>query len=421
MATNRSFNSMLNEYLHYDLLKEEAIKRDYLLTNVEKDQNWKGGTLVVPFRGGRASSFSYGSLTAATDVAEDTYVRGNISNYKEIWGTMKFNARDLSEHGSLAGQASGVVNEQSFLKILPDTLDDFMQRQKEVVSVNLLTGTHFATLTSNGTAGGLMVVDHPERFEIDQKVVVDDDNSAPVTGYVKRTGGIDINTKTIHLVTARGGSTDVDLSAYTTDQSARVYEPGAETAANAFTPLKSQLLPASLGGADTLFGQTKADYPYLQATNHDGSAITDSNIDTEVFDAWTENQKIGKGKATDAVMDYTNLGRFMKQLDNKSGPFRHVETKADKFGWTEISIIGVNGELKIVGVHEMDTSEIYFVDWRGLKLHSNGMFRIQEDPEGKKFFPIRNTTGYEYLVDVVFYGELAVNRPSYMGAMYGIT
>jgi hypothetical protein len=37
MATLRSFDSMLNEYLPYDLLREELVKRDYLLTKIEKD------------------------------------------------------------------------------------------------------------------------------------------------------------------------------------------------------------------------------------------------------------------------------------------------------------------------------------------------------------------------------------------------
>ena len=31
MATTRSFQDMLNEYLNYDLLNEEDMKRDYLL------------------------------------------------------------------------------------------------------------------------------------------------------------------------------------------------------------------------------------------------------------------------------------------------------------------------------------------------------------------------------------------------------
>ena len=56
MATTRTFNDMLNEYLNYDLLKEEMTKRDYVLKRVEKDNKWKGGNLVVPFKAAGASS-----------------------------------------------------------------------------------------------------------------------------------------------------------------------------------------------------------------------------------------------------------------------------------------------------------------------------------------------------------------------------
>ena len=119
MATTRTFNDMLNDYLAYDLLQAESIKRNYLLTKVEIDNSWRGGELIVPFRGGNASSISYGSLTDASDVTEDKYVRGAVSGYKEVWGTMKFNARDFMEH-------NGSVSEQSFLKNLPDTIERFV-------------------------------------------------------------------------------------------------------------------------------------------------------------------------------------------------------------------------------------------------------------------------------------------------------
>lgn len=88
MATTRTFSAMLNEYLPLSLLKEELMKRDYLLTNVTKDNSWVGGTLIVPFKGGGASSVSYGSLTASSDIAEDTFVRGSVSTQPEVWGTI---------------------------------------------------------------------------------------------------------------------------------------------------------------------------------------------------------------------------------------------------------------------------------------------------------------------------------------------
>ncbi len=424
MATTRSFSDMLNEYLPFDLLRGELIKRDYVMQNIQKDNDWKGGNLVVPFKGGHASSYKYGGLTAQADIAEDTFVRGNIPNYKEIWGTMKFNARDLTEHGSLAGQAAGLVSEQSFLRNLPDTIDDFMDMMKQVVSVNLLVGSHFATLTADSTANdGLITVDHVERFTVDQKVVVQDSVNT-VTGFVSRTGGINMDDNEVILVTTRGGATVVDFSAtpVTVANGAKCFVDGAEIAGNSFTSIRDQLLSAANGGSTALFGETKTNYPYLQAINVDGSGITATNILEGIFDAWREVAQKGRKGATDAVMDYENLGSVMKVLETRSGPFTHTKLpKADTFGWTEITVVGVNGELKLVGVQEMDKSEIFFLDWKGLKLCSNGMFRMQRDPEGKLYFPVRNTTGYEYLVDSVFFGEQIVYKPFSQGVIHTIS
>lgn len=423
MATSRSFNAMLNEYLAFDLLMEETRKRNYVLSNIEQDNNWKGGSLIVPFQGASATSYKYGSLTADTDIAEYTFVRGSVAGYKEIWGTMKWNAKDLVEHGSVAGQGSGMVHEQTFLRNLPGLLEDFVDGMKQVVSVNLLSGVHFAKLTADATANdGLISVDHPERFQVDQKVLVDDDNSTPATGYVARTTGININTKVVRLVTTRGGSTVVDFSAnnMTVAQNAKCYFDGAETAANAFTPLRNQLLSAANAGDATIFGQTKVDYPYLQAVNYSGALMTKANILETIFDAWTEANKIGKGNASTVILSYDLLGHVMKLLEVKSGPFRHVETKASMFGWTEITVIGVKGQLKIVGVQEQDSDIMPFLDWGGIKFFTNGGFRTQKDPEGKMYFTQRATTGYVYLVDVALFGEQVVYKPSHQAIVYGI-
>ena len=123
MSTTRSFQDMLNEYLPYSLLKEEFVRRDYLMSKVDKKNDWKGGKLIVPFQGAFASSVSFGSLTAANDISEDDYVRGEISTCPEVWGSLKFNHRDLMEH-------NGKVNEQSFLKLLPNAIEDFMDQFK---------------------------------------------------------------------------------------------------------------------------------------------------------------------------------------------------------------------------------------------------------------------------------------------------
>lgn len=416
MATTRTFQDMLNEYLTYDLLKEELVKRDYLLTKIEKDQGWKGGTLPVPFKAAGASSVSYGGLTASNDVAEDLYVRGTVTQQKELWGTMMFNHRDLAEH-------DGSIPEKTFLRILPDAVDDFMEHMKMVVSINLLNGAHYAKLTADSTAAtGVITVDHIDRLVVGQKLTVKDANSSALTGYVK---SIDVNAGQAVLVTARGGLTPVDFSAagaqMTVAQGAKVYQDGALT--SAFTSLKEALLPAAQGGSATLYGVNKLLYPHTQAIAVDGSTVTATNVLDKLFDAYVKIRTFGKGNPNEVIVSYKHLASILKSLEGSKGSFNVVpeSNKASVYGWTEIMIGGVKGNLKVVAVQEMDDDCAIFIDWRALKLHSNGLFKKRVAPDGKHYFEVRSTSGYQYLVDMCVFGELVVSRPSYCGILHSIS
>lgn len=411
MATTRTFQDMLNDYLPNELLKEELVKRDYVLRKVEKDEGWKMGPLIVPFKAAGASSVSFGSLTASTDVAEDKYVRGEVSTPKEIWGTMLFNHRDIMEHDK--------VSEQNFLKLLPDTIEDFMDYVKNVLSTNLLVGAHFAKLTADGDASGNITVDRPDRFMINQKVQVDDDDSSPVTGYVNT---IAIDTGVINLVTARAGATPVNLSTYTVAQNAKVYNDNAQS--NSFSSIREALLSSANGGTSTLYGQTKTAYPYLQAINVDGSDITATNIMEKIFLALVRISRLGKGRPSEVLMSYTNMGYCMAVIEASKGSFnvQPGSQKTSQYGWMEIMVGSItNGMLKLVAVQEADDDVIMFIDWRAIKFYSNGFFRKRVAPDGKEYFEVRATTGYQYLVDICCFGELIVQRPSYCGILYGIS
>lgn len=410
MATTRTFNDMLNQYLTYDLLKEELVKRDWLLSNIEKDDGWQGGSLIVPFKAAGASSVAFGSLSASNDIAEDKYVRGSV-DYKEAWGSLIFNETDLMQHGKN-------IPEKTFLKILPDAVDAFMDRFKMVVSINMMNGPAFATLTADGDASGNITVDRPDRFDIGQKVYVDDDNSSPASGYVRT---IDMNTAVVTLYDARSGGSVVNLSGYTVAQNAKCYYEGQQS--NGFTSLKGSLLSATNGGDSTLYGQTKTAYPYLQAINISGASITAANILEKIFDAYTTFRERGKGNPNKVVMSYKNLGSVLKALEAGKGSF-NVEPgsmKTSSYGWTEVSIGGVKGALQVIGVQEMANAEIYFLDMRAMKFHSNGFFKKRVGPNGNSFYETRATTGYQYIVDVALFGDLIVNKPSYCGAIHSIS
>jgi hypothetical protein len=395
------------------------IARDYMLTNLEKDNSWKGGNLIVPFVGAGASSVSFGSLTSSTDVAEDAFVRGSITGPgTEVWGTMIFNHQDLM-------QADGKIPETTFLRLLPDRVEAFMRVMKEAVSVSLLVGGSFAkSVVDTDLANGIIEVDHIDRFQIGQKVSLDDDNSSPTDYYVI---AINVNgatlssgTGTVTLSATRGGAA-ASLTAYTTAQNAKFYHPGSQ--ASSFVSLRSALLSSANGGSSTIHGQTKTAYPVLQAVNIDGSTITATNILDKLLDGYTEVRRRGKGNADTIVMSYKHLGSIMKLIEVQKGGFKVSvnSTKASMYGWTEIEVTSVRGNLKIVGVQEMDDDIIAYVDWSGLKFFSNGFFKKRMSPDGKEYFEVRNTTGYQYLVDICLFGELQVHAPGHMGILYGIS
>jgi hypothetical protein len=419
MATTRSFQAMLNDYLPNELLKEEIIKRDWLLTNVEKDDGWQGASstnneaaYIVPFVGAGASSVEFGSLAADNDISEDVFVRGRVNQQKEVWGSMVFNHRDLMEHGK-------GITEKTFLKILPDRVEAFMMHMKEKVSMNLLSGPSFAVLTADGDTGGtgLMTVDRIDRFQIGEKIILDDDNSSPVTLYVT---AINVNTKVVTVSDSRGGAA-FSISAYTTGQNAKVYYPGAQ--ANSFQSLIDALLSAANGGSANLHGVSKLAYPYLQAVNVNGSSITATNILEKLFDAYTEVRTRAKGNASKILMSYKHLGSIMKLIETQKGGFKvtPTSTKASIFGWTEITVTSVKGELTLVGVQEMPDAQIVFLDPKALVFASNGFFRKRQSPDGLEYYELRATSGYKYIIDVCLFGELVVKAPGHCGIIHSIS
>ena len=414
MSTTRTFQDMLNEYLPNKLLKEELLKRDYILSNIEKDDKWKGGKLIVSFKGAGASSVKMGGLTGATDISEDKYVRGSIDDYKEMWGSMIFNHRDLLDH-------SGKIVEDSFLKILPDTIEDFMEYIKMVASIQMGTGPHFAKVTdATNAATGVMVVDHIDRFVLNQKVTLDDNDSAAASYYVI---AIDVNTDSVTLSATRGGAA-ADVSAYSVAQVAKFYTDGAET--TSFTSIRSVLLSAANGGSATVHGVSKLAYPFLQAVNVSGASITASNILDKLFDAYTEVRKKAKGRADRFVMSYKHFGSVLKLIENKANGAANwqitvEDKKASLYGWDEITINSVKGKLTIVGIQEWDDDVIAILDMKSMVFRSNGFFQKRKSPEGQEYFEVRNTTGYQYIVDVSLFGELEINKPGHNGIIYGIS
>lgn len=416
MGTNRQFQDMLNDYLPNRLLREELIKRDYFLNRVDKDDAWKGGQIKVPFKGAGATSVKFGGLTSSTDIASAKFVKGLITDYTEVWGSLIFDHRDLQEH-------NGKIPESTFLRVLTDTVEDFMQYMKEVVSIQLLGKSSFATVTdATNAATGKLVVDKIDRFSIGQKSILDDGNSATVEVYCT---AINVNTSEVTLSATRGGSA-LDVSAYSVAQSACFYHDGVwdGTTLVTFNSLRQTLLSAANGGSSLIHGVSKLAYPYLQAVNVDGSSVSATNILDKIFDANTTISIKAKGSAKEVLMSFKHLGSIMKIIEIQKGAYKVTEgsTKASIYGWTEIEVTSVTGRtLKFVGIQEMDDDVIMFVDFTTMTLRSNGFFKKRANPDdGREFYEIRNTTGYQYIVDVALFGELEVRKPGQNGIMHSI-
>lgn len=410
MATDRNFQQMLNEYLPNELLKEEMVKRDYFLQNVDKDNNWKGGNMVVPFRGASASTSKFGSLPAADAINQTRAVRGNISSQPELWGALIFNERDLMEHDKLS--------DQNLLKLLPDEIDDFMGYMKQVLSLSFTVGEVVARATADGDASGNITLDRFERLEVGQPVQLVDDNTAAAKYWVK---SINMETGVVVLTTDMALTTLANISAYTVAQNARVLYDGNETAGNRVSNIKKMLLSAANGGDANLYGVSKLAYPYLQAINVSGASISASNILDKIFDAQTRTRNLGKGLPDKVVMSYKHLGSILKIVELSKGAFKMVDSpKASLYGWTEVEIVGVKGKLTCVAIQEMDDDFMPILDLKALKIYSNGFFKKRKAPDGKEYFEIRNTTGYQYIVDICFFGDIVLERPSRCGIIHSI-
>jgi hypothetical protein len=415
MTIAQNFQNMLNEYLPYELLKNEYMKRDWFLSQVEMVEDWAGGEMQVPFKEASANSIVYGALEADTDIGQSVVVRGTVSGHKFVSSSMIFNHRDLIEH-----TGSNKISKKSFLKILPDEINDHMQVLREVVSSNLLNGKKVCKLTADATVGGLITVDRPEKLMVGAKIEFHDAvPTTPVTGYVK---SIDLSAKTALIVTARGGSTATDLSAFDLVNAPYITHPGANT--DAFSGLKDMLLSAANGGVATLYGKTKTDYTYLQSHNESGSSITSTNIIKPIFDTYTNTRRFYKANPNKVVMSFKNFATVMKELEASKGAFNVVpgSRKSNLFGYDQAQIFGVaGGVLDFVACQEMDDDVILLLDMTAMKFHSNGFIRRVKSPEGLEYFVKRSTDGYKYILDHELYGELVLNAPQKCAIIHSIS
>ncbi len=489
-ATNAAFSAMLAQFAPNGLFKEEMVKRDYILSNIEKDDSWLastgnsadpttavgtgsgifGGPLTVRFKGAQASSQKMGGMTAQDQITQAKYVLGQILVQPETWGSLIFNHKDIMVHGKLS--------ELNFLNVLEDNLEDFMDVMKYNISTALLEGPAYCKVVALINIGtnttGTVLVDRPDRLYIGQKVLINlpateaviGSGTQPIFAFVK---SINVNASSggqpageVVLTSDIGLTTPIDFTGVVQRQTAdgsplvgyvlaanlpanttKLFMDGtlsgeagvgagvATQIVNAFSNLKDLLFPfgvasgSSVGaGSATIYGITKTAYPYTQAIYIDGSGATATNLVKKAFYGFTQTRRYGKGRPTDIIMSYNNLAIVMAIVEASKGAFNVVPNsyKASQFGFTEVKIGSVTSQtLKFVGIQEMGDDWMAYIDWRALKFYSNGMFRKHKTPDGIEYFTIRNTSGYQYIVDIALFGDIVLERPSYCGVMGDIS
>jgi hypothetical protein len=78
-----------------------------------------------------------------------------------------------------------------------------------------------------------------------------------------------------------------------------------------------------------------------------------------------------------------------------------------------VQIGSISGRLMtIVCVPEMNDDIAMIINPKDFKFASNGFIRQVATPEGHKYYTVRATTGYSYLVDYEVFGELVCVRPA---------
>lgn len=414
ITRNTDFAGLLNEYCPNSMLTEEVVAKDYVWNKCKKDLNAYGSKVIVPFYAAGPTSVRFGKLTAEADVSSCIPVRGELEAMVEVYATLKFN------HADLVDQA-GRIPESTFMKVFPGEVAKLTKYTREVTSQQMLNGSYFATVTdATNAATGIMLVDHPERFQLGQKCEIDDDNSSALVVYVI---GVDYNTRAVTFSAARG-STAANISAYSVAQNARFYHDGVLDQGT-FNSFRSALLSLANGGSTNLHGKAKTAYgSFLQAMNISGSDITASNILEKLFDAWITCKTYGKCTADTVLCNMRHMGSIMKLMEDSKGQYSMIKSDSKAmYGYWETEIVAskTGQTLKIVGLQEMDFDIIPIVNFSDIVIRSKGGLKKIKQPDGAEFYSVRAETGFSYLIDLELHAQLEFDKPGENAILHTIS
>lgn len=410
---SREYNNMLNEYLHYDLMKEEIEKKSYLWKTAEHDMDFVGSDLIIPFQSTKATSVkSGGGPIAVNQISMHKHVRGtvNYASAPKIWAAAKFEREDLFDH-------EGKLNKGSFLgNYLPQQIEDLSEYFAEVVNHQILNTKQIDKVkTTTDLTHGIIEVNRIERFQLGQKVTID--SGADKTGWV---GQVDINKGTITIMNALSGGAALDLTGVAVGE--KIYNDGFKD--SSLSSLRDLLLAIENGGSANIFGVSKTSSVFTQALNISGADITKANIIEKLFDAYSKYKRICKVGASEVWMSYKHLGSLMAKVEETKSPYKvtPTQTKAGLYNWDEFEIFGPKGKLRVVAIPEFDDDVMFLMDPKSFKIHSNkGIVKIK-DANGNFYTVIRDEADdFKYVTDMVFKGEFVLHHPHRDAVIHSIS
>lgn len=402
---NLNFSDMLREYAPHTVIEDSFSKDNYLWGKLEKDKEWKDGVeYQIPVELSGASDFEMGALVSESNLGSSIYKKLTLSTQPQMTGAMVFNERDLKRYGNL---------KQSFLKLLPGEVNKFTRRARQHWSVKLLKGS-LAIATADGTAGGEIEVDKPQYFAVGQRVEVSADSPATVSGFVT---AIDMEAKTLTIMTARTAGSAVDLSGFAAADNTKVNIPGSEDVED-FTSFADYLLPASAGGSDTIYGINKSIYPILQPQVADGASYTASNITDKLTDFYYDVKDLGKVDAAEILVPFHVFKAFAKKIEANKRYM--VKDKMSGVGFSSLYIDGPSGEMKLTALSDMALDKAFVINWEDFCFAGYRFLDKVKDPDGNEYHKIRSTSGYKYIVDLVLQGELIAKKLSGSAVIHSI-
>lgn len=446
---------MLNDYLTTRLQFNRHLRDTYIFKKTkDHKRNWRGGPYPIVFEAGEASNYqSGGGLIPADDIQSESFVRGHVDGYKEIRSSYIFFEKDFDQHGKGAR-----VPQDTFLKMqIQKKVNKNKNRFNYLFNHSILNGGALVSGTANAAGGSntdrlrQITVDRPDKLTIGQKLrlqVAPRTREQAVDAYVTT---LNMNSKVVTLGATRGGTQGPIIGAtWANNAVVNLYSPGDEIAGNSFTSLRSQILPGSIaGGSNTIFGLTKADFPFLQPIQ--GTAPTDTTptpralldaifdwvVDFGLFgqpigamdtyegekgDRTTKNQKMGI--TVDIMMSVRWFAVFQKYRDRLLGGNWPQGSMSRFYDSRSFTMQGPDGlMLKFVAIESMKDDVFFLLGDDVTQYATLNYIQQSMSPDGNKWTDRRiangnpQTDGLSYICDFKLYGDFIVKRPAGTGYM----